>query len=170
MKISTAIRAGKIALVFCIGLFSLLVGINNVVDYPSNFLFVQHVLSMDTVFSNSVLKNRAITAPLLHHLAYGLIIFAEFAVGMLCLLGAAQLLRHIKRDAEVFHQAKLLAVLGLSLGFILWFFGFMTVGAEWFLMWQSEMWNGQESAFRVIVCIGIVLLFIIQHETNTDMK
>lgn len=39
---------------------------------------------------------------------------------------------------------------GLTLGFTLWFAGFMIVGAEWFQMWQSTTWNGQQAAFRFI--------------------
>jgi predicted small integral membrane protein len=50
----------------------------------------------------------------------------------------------------------------LTIGFVLYFFGFMTVGAEWFLMWQSHQWNGQQAAFRVIVCTALVLLFVCQ--------
>jgi hypothetical protein len=37
---------------------------------------------------------------------------------------------------------------------VLWFSGFITVGGEWFLMWQSEIWNGQEAAFRLVVIFG----------------
>jgi predicted small integral membrane protein len=55
---------------------------------------------------------------------------------------------------------------GLVLGFTLWFFGFMTVGAEWFLMWQSQNWNGQQAAFRIIACIGIVLVFLGQRDAE----
>jgi len=36
---------------------------------------------------------------------------------------------------------------------------FLTVGAEWFLMWQSKTWNGQEAAFRMFAVLGIVLIF-----------
>jgi predicted small integral membrane protein len=37
---------------------------------------------------------------------------------------------------------------------------FLTVGGEWFVMWQSQIWNGQMSAFRMFTCVGIVLLFL----------
>ena len=48
-----------------IGLFSLLVGVDNIIDYGTNYAFVQHVMSMDTVFPNSTLTWRAITSPAL---------------------------------------------------------------------------------------------------------
>ena len=40
--------------------------------------------------------------------------------------------------------------------------GFLVVGGEWFQMWQSKTWNGQEAAFRFIACIGLVLIFVNQ--------
>jgi predicted small integral membrane protein len=38
----------------------------------------------------------------------------------------------------------------------------MTVGGEWFLMWQSKVWNGQEAAFRLFTFMGLSLLFLNQ--------
>ncbi|QPC41724.1 DUF2165 domain-containing protein [Kaustia mangrovi] len=154
------IRLSKALLVLLIGLFALLVGANNIVDYESNFAFVQHVLSMDTTFPDNALMWRAITDETVHHAAYWLIIIGELVTGGLCVLGALALLAASRSDADRFNAAKRLAVCGLTLGFALWFFGFMTVGAEWFLMWQSQTWNGQQAAFRFIVCIGLVLVYL----------
>ena len=159
-------RLAKSFLVLLIGLFALLVGVNNVLDYNSNFEFVRHVMAMDTTFANNALKGRAITDPALHHAAYALIIAAEIATGLLCLAGAARLYRRRAAAAAEFERAKALAVVGLVLGFTLWFFGFMNVGAEWFLMWQSQNWNGQQAAFRIIACIGIVLVFLGQRDAE----
>ncbi len=47
-----------------------------------------------------------------------------------------------------FERAKRFAVAGVTLAFLIWFLGFMVVGGEWFAMWQSTTWNGQQSAFR----------------------
>ncbi|HWK37909.1 MAG TPA: DUF2165 family protein, partial [Hyphomicrobium sp.] len=57
------IRTAKVLLVLMIGLFSLLVGLDNIVDYGTNYAFVQHVMSMDTVFPTSTLTWRAVTSP-----------------------------------------------------------------------------------------------------------
>ena len=62
------------------------------------------------------------------------------------------------------HLLPNLAIAGLICGFGLWFFGFMTVGGEWFQMWQSKIWNGQEAAFRFVASIGIVLVFLNQRD------
>ena len=40
-------RLGKILLTGTLALYFLLVAFNNIIDYDSNFKFVQHVLSMD---------------------------------------------------------------------------------------------------------------------------
>lgn len=164
MEKSLAIRGSKILLVFGIGCLSTLVAFNNVVDYQSNFLFVQHVMSMDTVYPENILKHRAITEPLLHSIAYAFIIFSEFVIAILCLTGALCLLRDIKSDASTFDNAKFLSILGLSCGFGLWFIGFMVIGGEWFCMWQSPDWNGQQSAFRFVVSIVLVLIYIAQSD------
>jgi predicted small integral membrane protein len=158
------VRAAKVLLVLLIGLFSLLVGADNVVDYGTNYAFVQHVMSMDTVFPNSTLTWRAITSPALHHAAYALIIAAELLTGVLCVVGAWRLWQSRALSAVAFNAAKNTAIAGLVLGFALWFFGFMVVGGEWFQMWQSQTWNGQEAAFRFIGCIGLVLLFLAQKD------
>jgi len=41
---------------------------------------------------------------------------------------------------------------------------FLSVGGEWFLMWQSKSWNGQEEAFRMFTVVGIVLVVVAQPE------
>ena len=43
---------------------------------------------------------------------------------------------------------------------LVWFFGFMVVAGEWFAMWQSQTWNGQDAAFRFYVTALAVLIFV----------
>lgn len=162
------VRLAKILLVLLIGLFSLLVGIDNIIDYGTNFAFVEHVMSMDTVFPSTTLTWRAITSPTLHHAAYAAIIGFELLSGALCLTGALRLWQARGADAHFFNASKDFAVAGLVCGFTLWFFGFMIVGGEWFQMWQSHTWNGQEAAFRFIGCIGLVLIFLAQKDDELE--
>ena len=159
------LRLVKIVLIFQIGLFALLVAYDNVVDYGTNYAFVRHVLTMDTTFSGNRLMDRAIVAPELHRLAYALIIATEFVTGTLCIIGAARLLPEMSSPRR-FAEAKGAAALGLGLGFTLWFFGFLTVGGEWFAMWQSATWNGQESAFRFTAIIGFALVLLAIPESD----
>lgn len=155
-----AIRAAKTATVAAIALLASLVAFGNLTDYQTNFTFVQHVLSMDTIFASSTIKYRAITDPALHRAAYALIIAVELAVAVLCWAGAIILARRLRSDAETFNRAKPVAVAGLVLGFLLWQVGFMTIGGEWFGMWMSSQWNGVSSAFRFVAIIGLVLIFL----------
>lgn len=154
-------RSSKVALVWAVAFFASLVVFNNLTDYYSNYRFVGHVLKMDTTFPDNRGMWRAIDSPFLHHAIYCLIIFVEAAIAVLCWLGGFRLFRSIN-DSARFNEAKGIAILGLTLGIILWFSGFITIGGEWFLMWQSEMWNGQQAAFRLVVIIGITLLYLIQ--------
>jgi predicted small integral membrane protein len=153
-------RLAKVAMVAAIAAFATLVAFGNITDYGTNFVFVQHVLSMDSVFPGSTITYRAITSPALHHAAYAVIIAAEALTAVLCWIGALVLLRRLRADAPAFNRAKAWAVAGLSAGFLTWQFGFMTVGGEWFGMWQSAKWNGVPSAFRFAMVIIAVLIFV----------
>ena len=161
-----AIRAAKIALVAAMALLATLVAFGNVTDYGSNLVFVQHVLSMSTVFPNSTIKYRAITEPALHHAAYALIIATEAAIAILCWAGAVALARRLRADGATFHHAKTLALAGLALGFLLWQLGFKSIGGEWFGMWQSQQWNGVPSAFRFAMVFAVVLIFVAMRDDD----
>jgi predicted small integral membrane protein len=94
------------------------------------------------------------------HAAYALIIAAEGVTGLLLAFGALALLRRLKSPAAVFNRTKVWAVAGLSIGFGLWFFGFLAIAGEYFAMWQSKVWNGQEAAFRITAVILAVLIYV----------
>src|SRR5262245_15277743 len=155
-----AIRATKTIVVAAIALFASLVAFGNITDYGTNFAFVRHVLAMDTVFPSSTITYRAITSDPLHHAAYVLIIATEAAIALLCWIGTVALARQIRADAQAFNRAKTFAVLGLTLGFVLWQVGFMSIGGEWFGVWQSKDWNGVPSAFRFAIIILAVLMLL----------
>ena len=163
------LRVCKSIVCFSLAIFALLVCLNNLMDYGSNYAFVQHTLSMDTVFPDNTLKYRAILDPFIWSLAYGLIIFAEFLTGILLLIGAISLLKNI-HSRVAFTRAKNWVYLGCLAGFLLWFFGFIVIGGEWFCMWQSEKWNGVEAAFRFVVMMMFTLLFTAMPESENDEK
>ena len=163
----TILRVCKSIVCLSLAIFALLVCLNNLMDYNSNYAFVQHTLSMDTVFPGNTLKYRAIHDPFVWNLAYGLIILAEFLTGLLLLIGAIGLLKNI-HSPLAFKRAKNWAYLGCLVGFLLWFFGFIVIGGEWFCMWQSEKWNGIEPAFRFLVIIMFTLLFTAMPEPEGE--
>src|SRR4029450_2927530 len=101
-----AIRAAKAATVAAIALFASLVTFGNLTDYNTNFVFVEHVLAMDTIFPFSTIKYRAITSPAFAHAAYALIIAAEAATAVLWWIGAAALPRPLGAGAGAFKPGK----------------------------------------------------------------
>jgi predicted small integral membrane protein len=164
------IRLSKIALVLSIVFFLLLVVINNITDYESNYLFVENVLGMTTVFEGNQLMWRAIDSPAIHAAFYISIILWEAAAMGLCAFGAYKLLKCIKGTKREFESAKQFAIAGLVLSMLQWFIAFIAVGGEWFCMWQSSIWNGQDAAFRMFACIGIILIFLYLPEFGEESE
>lgn len=158
------IRLAKAALVATSALFLLIVVFNNLTDYGSNFEFVRHVLGMDTTFPGNRGMWRALTSPLIHHVFYASIILWELISGVLLAAGAWKLWQARRAPAAVWQHAKSLAIAGLVLNMLLWFLAFITVGGEWFLMWQSSTWNGQNAAFRMFAVLGLILVFLNQRD------
>lgn len=164
--IPMTIRLAKILLPLMLAAFAFIVTFDNIVDYGSNFLFVQHVLSMDTTFPGNALMDRAITSDTLWCVSYGLIIATEGATCLLLLCGSLVLWRVRRKSGASFNAAKSLVTTGCVVGFAVWFFGFMVVGGEWFAMWQSKTWNGQDAAFKFYMAILGVLIFVNQPDTD----
>ncbi|WP_426689566.1 DUF2165 family protein [Rhodanobacter ginsengiterrae] len=161
-------RLSKIGLTATIALWLALVAFGNITDYGSNLVFVQHVLAMDSIFPDAGVHYRAIHAPLLQHAAYVLIIATETLAAVLCGLGAWRLWHARRRPAATFHRSKRLAVVGLTLGLLLWLGGFMAIGGEWFGMWMSTQWNGLASAFRFVVVLLLALVHLGQRDDELD--
>lgn len=154
------IRVSKIIFIAAIALFLTLVVFNNVTDYGSNFKFVKHVLSMDTTFPENSGMWRAITSPTLHHIFYIGIILAEALAAFLCWKGAIGLFKS-RQNVTLFKTKKGPAIYALTLSILIWFVGFIAIGGEWFLMWQSSTWNGISAAFRIVTICGIALLYLL---------
>jgi len=159
-------RLTKVLLCASLAAFGLLVAGDNIVDYDTNYAFVQHVLSMDTIFPDSGLRWRAIRDPRLWQAAYALIIAGEALTGLLFLIGTMRMIAALGSPAARFAAAKAWAIAGAACGFAVWFTGFLLLGGEWFQMWQSRDWNGQQAAFRFVMVILAVLIFLNQPERD----
>jgi predicted small integral membrane protein len=163
---SVILRGAKIALVAAVALSYTLVVFDNLTDYGSNYQFVRHVLMMDTTFPGNHGMWRAIQSPAIHTFFYVTIITWEIATCFLLWWGAARLLRALRSSAREFDRAKSFAFAGLTLSLLMWLVAFLSVGGEWFLMWQSPAWNGQTAAAREFTVVGIVLLILQQRESE----
>ena len=154
------LRASRILLVAAVALFYTLVLFNNLTDYGSNYAFMHHVLLMDTTFPGNHGMWRAIHPTNVQVVFYDCIIAWEGAVTAMLWTGCVFLFRARRKTAREFDKAKGVAIAALTLGLLLWFCAFLTVGGEWFLMWQSKIWNGQDAAARMFETTGLVLLLL----------
>ncbi len=97
-------------------------------------------------------------------------IFGEGLTSLTLAVAAAALMRELRSGADRFNRSKRFVTIGATLGFLVWFFGFMVVGGEWFQMWQSRSWNGQEAAFRFYLTILGVLIFVNQKDDDLVVR
>ncbi len=162
------LRTIKTSLVFGVAIFYSLVVFNNITDYDSNYEFVRHVMMMDSTFAGNHGMWRAINSPVLHTAFYLSIITWETITMLLCWWGGSRMAGSLRGTAEAFQQAKRIAISALALSLLMWLVAFLSVGAEWFLMWQSKSWNGQEAAFRMFTVVGIVLLIVAQPDSENQ--
>ena len=65
------------------------------------------------------------------------------------------------RSSISFERAKRASILGLLMSIVLWAVAFITIGGEWFAMWQSIKWNGTEAALRNFTVSGIALAVVL---------
>ena len=160
MTCGAALRLSQVSTLACVTGILLLVTFSNVTDYGANFAFVQHVLTMDTTFRSPSTAWRAISSPALHHVLYVTIILWEALTTVLCAVGTVRLARALSGDRAASRSAAVPAVLGLTCSNVLWLGGFLGIGGEWFQMWQSSTWNGQQAATRMFLVTSLTLLLI----------
>lgn len=162
---TSSVRLSKAALVLTAALLTSLVVFNNVTDYGSNFAFVRHVLSMDTTFPDNSGLWRRIEAPILHHVAYVSIIAVQCLIAALTWIGGSRMWS-ARGDSARFNRSTPCAVLGLTAGVVLYVGGFLGIGGEWFLMWQSTTWNAQDAALRFALVFAAVLIVATREECD----
>jgi predicted small integral membrane protein len=162
------LRIAKTLLVFAVAVFYTFVVFNNTTDYDSNFQFVRHVLMMDSTFPGNHGMWRAMNSPAFHTVFYLSIILWEAVTMLTAWWGGIRLVRTLHGAVGRFNQSKNVAIAALTLALLMWLAAFLSVGGEWFLMWQSKTWNGQDAAFRMFTVIGLVLLLVVQPDTEAQ--
>jgi predicted small integral membrane protein len=159
-------RTAKMLLLAAIGFYYALVVFNNVTDFDSNYQFVRHVLSMDSTFPGNRGMWRAVPSPTIHLAFYLGIITWEIVTTILLGWGVVRMARTRRSSARAFNDAKRIGLIGLMLSMLMWLVAFLSIGGEWFLMWQSHTWNGQDAAFRMFAVVGIVMLILLQPDAE----
>ncbi|WP_020672865.1 DUF2165 domain-containing protein [Amycolatopsis nigrescens] len=136
-----------------------LIVVGNITDFGTNQEFVQHVLAMDTTFRSPDTMWRAIESPGLANTAYLAIIVWEALCALVLLAACVAWVRAFTGRAPG-ERARRLASLGWLMQLVLFAGGFLVIGGEWFQMWQSEKWNGLESALRNVLVAGVALVLV----------
>ncbi len=161
-------RSVKMLVLAGVALYYTLVVFNNLTDFGSNYEFIQHVLSMDSTIPGNHGMWRALSSPGIQLVFYWMIILWELVTMVLAWWGLVNLIRALRGPATVYNTQKRVAVMALTLSLLMWLVAFLDVGGEWFLMWQSHTWNGQEEAFRMFMIVGFVLLLLLQPDSESQ--
>ena len=160
------LRASKALLLFALGFYYTLVVFNNTNDYNSNLTFVRHVLLMDTTFPGNNGMWRSIHSSAAPWVFFVSIVCWEILTGLLLYLGGILLIRNLRSSAAIFNAAKKVGVVALTLSLLMWLSAFLSVGNEWFLMWQSKEWSGEGAAGRMFAIAGIILLYLVMPDVE----
>ncbi len=161
-------RFCKITFVLMFSFYISVVALNNVTDYNLNYEFVKHVLLMDTTFKDNQLLWRSISSSLTHSIVYLFLIFIEIVTAILGWYGGYLMIKNYKKSHQLFHNSKKIAIISLMINLIMWFFGFNTIGGEWFLMWQSKQWNGVGAARPMFIAIALIFLYVTKKDEELN--
>lgn len=155
------IRLLKAALVLFIGLHALFYALQNIANLEAAHGAMAYVLSgadhevyPATIFfklSNSGFAWAALV----------LVLLGEFAVSYFGIKGGWDLFSARTGTAEVFHAAKSNGVIAAGIALLVWFGFFMSFGAAFFQMWQTQVGTGSmEGAFMYATASAITMLFV----------
>jgi predicted small integral membrane protein len=126
----------------------------------SNWPFIEGVLSGDGTPPDNGFEWRFIDATWFHVLAYiGVIVGETLAAIGLIIGGVLGLRRSGGRDA--WEASQRWTLLGALFGLLVFFLGFMTIGGNWFVMYENSKWNGLEPAFQNTVTTLLAVLMVI---------
>ena len=151
------IRILKTLLLLAFTLWATMVAVDNILDYQSDFIYVQHVLAMDNVFKTNPMTYRAITDTHWQYIIYNIIIAWELFMALVCWGGFFSMLLALNKNN--FQQRKTMAITGLSMILFLYAFGFMAIASGWFSIWQSK-WSAQPTVMGMFSCVGITLIWL----------
>lgn len=135
-----------------------LVAFGNITDFGTNQAFVQNVFDMRTTFNDEDLMWRAIESDTIANIAYIGIIVWETLTAIVLWWGVVRLVAGF-RDGD-WHGGRRTASVGLLMMMILFAFGFITVGGEWFAMWQSSEWTGLDPALQNFILAGVAMILL----------
>ncbi len=155
------IRLLKSALVLFVGLHALFYALQNIANLGAAHNALVYVISGSghevypaTIFFKS-------SSPIFAWAALMLVLIGEFSVSYFGIKGGWDLFRARNGTAEEFHAAKSNGVTAAGLALLVWFGFFMSFGAAFFQMWQTQVGTGSmEGAFMYAIASAVTILFV----------
>ena len=153
------IRNLKIAASALIGLMGLLFFVGNGFNASAAFGGVSYVISgaeqpYYKIFGPTFSDPWAAWAGL------AVIMAGELAVGVLGACGAWRMLRQRSARAEVFREARTMAIAAGAMGMLVWYGAFIVLGEGYFYMWTEASLRSVEGAFRYGSVCAALMFFI----------
>ncbi|GAA4642973.1 hypothetical protein GCM10023115_09330 [Pontixanthobacter gangjinensis] len=155
------LRIIKSLLVLFIGLHALFYALQNLANLSAAHQALGYVLSGadHEVYPNTLFFK--LDSPMLSGLALMLVLIGEFAVAFFGIKGGWDLLKARGGTKEEFHAAKHAGLVAAGLALLVWFGFFMTFGAAFFQMWQTQVGTGSmNGAFMYAMASAITMLFV----------
>ena len=155
------LRLIKITLVLFIGLHALFYALQNLANLSAAHGALLYVMSGSDheVYANTTFFN--LDNPAFAWAALGLVLVGELAIAFFGMKGAFDLFQTRNGTSEAFHSAKQAGVIAAGLALLVWFGFFMTFGAAFFQMWQTQVGTGSmEGAFMYAMASAVTMLFV----------
>ncbi len=156
-----AIRHLKIIFVASISLMCLFYAAQNVANLDACYQAFAYVLGKTDhqVYPDSIFP--AVQNPAVIWLMVTIVVTLEFAAGLLSAKGVWDLWGARKASAANFNGAKTYALIGCSVGIVVWLGLFAVFGGALFQMWQTEIGGGSmEDAFQFFVACAFIFLIV----------
>lgn len=154
-------RILKSVLVLFIGLQALIYAVQNIANINEAHAALAYVMSGADHSAYPQTMFFKTGNPVLAWLALALVLAGEFAIAFFGIKGGWDMFSARNATVEQFHSAKSGGLWAAGLALFVWFGLFMTFGAAFFQMWQTEVGAGSmEGAFMYSVASAIAMLFV----------
>lgn len=156
-----AIRHLKIIFVASISLMCLFYAAQNVANLDACYQAFAYVLGKTDhqVYPDSIFP--AVQNPAVIWLMVTIVVTLEFAAGLLSAKGVWDLWGARKASAANFNGAKTYALIGCSVGIVVWLGLFAVFGGALFQMWQTEIGGASmDDAFQFFVACALIFLIV----------
>lgn len=155
------IRLLKSVLVLFIGLHALFYALQNIANLEAAHGALVYVLSGTDHEVYAATLFFKLHNPAFAWAALALVLIGEFAVAFFGIRGGWDLFRAREGSSEEFHNAKRNGIIAASIALLVWFGFFMSFGAAFFQMWQTQVGTGSmEGAFMYAVASAVTMLFV----------